>query len=990
LSLQFIYALWKINKIDLRTFEPLTTKKFMKKFIAIVAFLSFTLCASAQLPIDWTRSFKARGKNADRIKDLEVTPTGEIIVAGYSGGAGGRYDVFVMKYGVAGDTLWEYRYDALPFWDDEVNDVSIDALGNVYVTGRVTTSPNFLRQCVTIKLNDQGVQQWVKTYIPPTGESEGNSIVADANGNVYVLGYVDPVSAGTDILTLCYNSIGNLVWSDTMNGPGNSDDVGNRIIIASNGNPTICGKIFYTLANGYFNFYVKQYSPTGATVWEDTYSDPTINFTDEAKDLIELPNGNILVAGETTNNTGFNRDPMLISYTAAGVRNWVSIVTTVGGGDEFTEGIDVDASGNAYIVSNDYNKVLLQKINTSGTVQWRKNWNGPLTSGLDVSFDLDVDTNGDVYTIARGVYPGPDYYGNGGLAKLVIAKYNTLGDSLWTYITPENTSASMGFAITVQDGKVYGGGFATDSAENDENMYTVILDTAGTVLNRYFYNGSGESITRGQFVRTDAQNNVYCAATISQIDYSGYNVIVVKYDPLGNLLWNTYYTTPGWNNDSLTNFVLDPSGNPLLSISSDSATTNTKYKISLVKMNSNGAVLDTGWFVGQTGNAFVTSMAIRNDGSIITGENISSLGGVITKWDANLNVQWTALLDSTPFAATSIAEVALFNNQDIGVLGTSQPGSGTTSKMVFQRYDALGNRLLSVDIDSLNTADKAYGFAINASDYVAVTGSSGVLSATTLLNGNTGSQLWRTVYNPTGGPEKGKKVRFTVGGTPINNVVIICEGSNGSVSQYHTIQYNGNTGAQMWAKVYGPVPSDRTPVDLIAGPTGRIITAGWEVVTGSTNLNYVLLGYDSNGNQQYLNTYTSPNLNPDQLKSMAIDQLNSVIVTGESAGSFYNNFLYRMVTIKYGYNLTGLGDALNSNTNVNAYPNPVNDLLTISNPQNQFSNITMLDVCGRVVLNENLQGEIFQTNVSGFPNGIYFLRMNNDSKAVTLKVIVQH
>jgi hypothetical protein len=962
----------------------------MKKLFAVFAMISFVLSSNAQLPTDWTRSFKARGKNADRIKDLEVTPSGEIIVAGYSGGAGGRFDVFVMKYGVAGDTLWEYRYDGLPYWDDEVNDVTIDATGNVYLTGRVTTGPSYLRQCVTIKLNNQGVQQWVKTYVPPTGESEGNSLAVDANGNVYVLGYVDPVSAGSDILTICYNSSGNVVWTDTTNGPGNSDDVGNRIIIASNGNPTICGKIFYTLNNGYFNFYVKQYSPTGTTVWEDTYSDPTINFTDEAKDLVELPNGTILVAGETTNNTGFNRDPMLISYTAAGARNWVSIVTTTGGGDEFVEGIDIDASGNAYIVSNNYTNVLIQKISPTGTFQWRKTWAGPLPSGYDISFDLDVDTNGDVYTIARGVYPGPDYYGNGGLAKLVIAKYNTLGDSLWTYVTPENTRASMGFAITVQGGKVYGGGFATDSAENDENMYTVILDTAGTVLNRYFYNGSGESITRGQFVKTDAQNNVYCAATISQVDYSGYNVVVVKYDPQGNLLWNTYYTTPGWNNDSLTYFSLDANGNPIMSISSDSATTNTKYKISLVKMNSNGAVLDTGWFVGQTGNAFVASMAIRNDGSIVTVANTSINGGVITKWDSNLNVEWTALLDSTPFAATSIAEIGLYSNQDIGVLGTSQTGSGTSSKMVFQRYDALGNRLLNVDIDSLNTADKAYGLAINANDYVAVTGSSGILSATTLLNGNTGAQVWRNVYNPTGGPEKGKKVRFTAGGTPINNVVIICEGSNGSVSQYHTIQYNGNTGAQMWAKVYGPVASDRTPVDLIAGPTGRIITAGWEVVTGSTNLNYVLLGYDANGNQQYLNTYTTPNNNPDELKSMAIDQLNNVIVTGESASSFYNNFLYRMVTIKYGYNLTGLNNDAISATNVNAYPNPVNDLLNISNPQNKFTQITLLDVCGRVVLDENLQGENFQRNVSRFPNGIYFLRMSNENSATTLKVIVQH
>lgn len=93
----------------------------------------------------------------------------------------------------------------------------------------------------------------------------------------------------------------------------------------------------------------------------------------------------------------------------------------------------------------------------------------------------------------------------------------------------DTLTPSMGFAITALNGKLYAGGFKTDSAYHNENLYVMIADTTGPAIAEWVYNGKGDAITRGQFVRIDAQNNVYCAATTDRLGFqTGLDVSTVK------------------------------------------------------------------------------------------------------------------------------------------------------------------------------------------------------------------------------------------------------------------------------------------------------------------------------------------------------------------------------------------------------------------------------------------------------------------------------
>lgn len=896
----------------------------MKKSVLLLVFMAITGVIHAQaLPQLWLRTFKAQGKNSDRIQVIETDAAGNVYCAGYSGGSGGRADCFAMKRGPQGDTLWTYSYEGPGKGEDYIYDMAIDAAGNVYLTGSSVDSPTFFDMMTTIKLNASGVEQWVRRN--PTGgsgESQGNAIAVSSNGDVYVGGWQDLTSGSQDWLMVKYNSTGTLQWADVVNGPVSGfDEQVYDLLIAPNGNPTACGMIWCTNASGGRNAFVKQYSPSGSTLWTDTLNNSTTNGTEQAYRL-KLSGSTLVVAGETNVQGGSSRDPFAATYTPTGVRNWYTVNTDTGTNlDEWVYDMCVDDSGNVYTVGTTFVDGRITRFNANGTPGWKRNWDSPV-NGYNVLWGVENDDNGNVYVTGRCVYAGPDYYGNNGLGNAVISKYSALGDSLWSVRIADSSDVSMPFGLTYHDGKLFAGGFKTDTAYVDENLMTLIVDTSGNRIAEWIYNGAGDAITRGQVVRTDAQNNVYCAATTDRLYNEGLDVTIVKYDPAGNLLWERYYTTPGWNNDTLTHLEIDPSGNLVLAVSSDTGKIATNYRLSLVRMDTNGNFLDTNWyFPAVPANILAKNMVIRTDGSVAVVASSSLEGGILVYFNPGGVVSWTAKMDSTPFTLTRINSIAKFPNGDLAIAGLVQPASGNTAKGVVQRFTPGGLRLWTTDIDSVNVADELRDVTVSTAGQVAVTGSSGALSILCSLDGSTGTLSWRQVYNPNTTNEFGVKVRFTSSG----NIAYICRGWTGFVARWFTLQYSGSGNFQ-WANTYSQTASDREPVDLLIDANNRVVAAGWRIDATSTNYNYVLIGYSPSGVLQFENTWTNPAVTtstPDQLRSLARDTQGNFIVTGESATEFLNNFLFRMVTIKYGPSAAGLDEYSSSmRDNVYAYPNP--------------------------------------------------------------------
>lgn len=74
----------------------------------------------------------------------------------------------------------------------------------------------------------------------------------------------------------------------------------------------------------------------------------------------------------------------------------------------------------------------------------------------------------------------------------------------------------------------------------------------------------------------------------------------------------------------------------------------------------------------------------------------------------------------------------------------------------------------------------------------------------------------------------------------------------------------------------------------------------------------------------------------------------------------------------------------------NVYPNPTNGVLSIESTVQESVNIHVLDITGKVVLEEYLFANDRTTlDLSSYESGMYFVRLVNDSKSKTIKVVLK-
>lgn len=961
-------------------------KHLRYSFLVLLLLQTFTPLLAQQLPQQWLQRFRPTGKGQDRLNKITLDAAGNIYVCGFANGERGTPDAFLMKRNSAGDTLWTYYYDANVINEDYFYSLTVDQNGFVYATGISHPTTNGFADCITVKIDSNGVEQWFARY--PSGnlyDTQGNDIAVDGNGNVYVAGFYDPVGAAADWLVIKYNAAGVQQWTDIYNGELNADDRANSITIAPNGNPTVCGTRCDSIANGGWNAFVRQYTPSGSVVWEDVYRHPTFTTLDEALDLAYTSTGELHVAGVTNVNSSTSVEMLGLAYDANGTRLWAttySDAASLAATSENVYGTDIDQNGNIFFCGSDFQGAFLTCIYGNGNMGWRKKWLGPLTPHRDVFFGVESDNNGHVYTSGKVIWPGTNYSGNGGTDILLITKYTIAGDSLWSYHISDTNDISMGWDIAVQGDRIYTAGFKADTGDFNQNHFVTVLDTSGTMIHEWQYNCKSDGLITRPIVRTDATGNVYVAGTVNLELYQyGYDIGIVKYDPAGTELWTRYYNSYGWNRDSLIAMEIDPNGDLIICAATDSVNTGLKNRAVLIRLTSAGEFTDTvGFITTPIGNTIPKKMLIRADGTIVVAANSTISGGILLFYNTALELQWSALIDSTVINSR-VNSLANFPNGDIAIGGYVQSGSFSTAKGVVQRFTPTGARLWSMDIDSTNTFDEVIDIDVSTTGDVAAITTSGTTTSLIRVNGISGAQTWRQTYNPTStNIEVGEKVRFT----PTGNIAFICRGFNSFVYRYITVQYNG-LGTLQWANVYSQTALDRDPEDMLVDPQGRVVTGGWMGMGSTVSYDYVMVAYNSSGTQAWLNTWGSVGTTiqqPDYLRSLTRDASGNFIVTGESSTETINNTHFRAVTIKYGSSPVGIEEELSGVTkdNVIAYPNPsASGIYRIADasPNGAMQQCKLIDMQGRIL--RTIADDPQMLSLEELPSGIYLLTYIRES-----------
>jgi len=190
----------------------------------------------------WVRRFNGTADEDDEIRAMAIDKGGNVIVTGGSTNSGNGVDYTTVKYGPTGDTMWVRRYNGTANGTDWAYAVAVDASNNVYVTGSSQDTATDM-DYVTVKYDASGNQQWVARYDGPVHSfDEARAITVDASGNVYVTGGSTGSGTRTDYATVRYDaSTGNEAGVKRYDGPANRIDEAVAVVLDGSGGVVVTG-----------------------------------------------------------------------------------------------------------------------------------------------------------------------------------------------------------------------------------------------------------------------------------------------------------------------------------------------------------------------------------------------------------------------------------------------------------------------------------------------------------------------------------------------------------------------------------------------------------------------------------------------------------------------------------------------------------------------------------------------------------------------------
>jgi uncharacterized delta-60 repeat protein len=273
----------------------------------------------------------------DELYAVVVDDSMNSYVTGYSEGLFYGADLAIAKYNPDGIQKWvRYYTNPLARWDVGY-DLEIDKLGNLYVAGMQTDSTNSdRREALVIKYDNAGTLQWKGTYRSSAiGYTLFNSIDLDEAGNVYVGGYsTENTPDNWDILFAKYSNSGNREWLKTIT--ENPIDQLTDVKVDHNSNLYITGALG-------FDMITAKYNTTEDEIWRKLYNGPG-NTWDKGNEIVMDNSGNVYIAG-TTNQPNHLSDALIISYSLTGTQRWSHIYSGSSNRSDEFKGIALDSTG---------------------------------------------------------------------------------------------------------------------------------------------------------------------------------------------------------------------------------------------------------------------------------------------------------------------------------------------------------------------------------------------------------------------------------------------------------------------------------------------------------------------------------------------------------------------------------------------------------------------------------------------------------------------
>jgi uncharacterized delta-60 repeat protein len=417
----------------------------MKKIILIILFL-----ASVHLNSQWVSNYWANCQGDSPIlnsKGLAVTVDDDnyCYVTGYTYSETLGYDIILIKYTPAGDTVFTQVYSGTGNEEDKAFGIVVDQAGNIYITGQLSITGRST-DLVLLKYNNSGNLLWAQTYGATTTEKadKGAALVLDDEGNIYVTGFCTGEDGYTDLLVQKYNAEGSLLWTRREDGDANMDSEGNGIAIGDE--DCICVTGYTTSINNANkkDVITLKYSFDGVLNWLNIY-DGEGNNDDIAYGIAAADDG-VYVTGYTTpGNDASNTSTLLIKYGNSGSLKWIKTFESgIPGSEDKAFGIVVDSDNRIYITgqvqtvtnSLDYLAIKYGPWSKRTPVieeKWISSYNGP-GNGVDIANAIDILPNGKI--VVTGASWGDS--SNFDYATVVMNKNSGSINEIYRYGKPGN------------------------------------------------------------------------------------------------------------------------------------------------------------------------------------------------------------------------------------------------------------------------------------------------------------------------------------------------------------------------------------------------------------------------------------------------------------------------------------------------------------------------------------------------------------------------
>lgn len=259
-------------------------------------------------------------------------------------------DFIVAKYSSAGDEEWVRTYSGAGNFDDRPFAMTMDRIGNIYVSGSTGGSSSTYTSYATIKYSPDGTERWVRTYYSTTISGTNinnyaNGMAVDGDGNVYVTGQGG--GQGMDCTTIKYDSSGTEVWVRQFTGGVGGVDRGEKAAVDNSGNIIVSGRTYTGIATR-DDIVIIKYSPDGSMVWNERFAGPTTALDIPVALAIDSDN-NVYVTGSSS--LGSTSQYVTLKYSSTGTLRWNQQYAGPGN-VAVAVGMGLDTAFNVYVTGN--------------------------------------------------------------------------------------------------------------------------------------------------------------------------------------------------------------------------------------------------------------------------------------------------------------------------------------------------------------------------------------------------------------------------------------------------------------------------------------------------------------------------------------------------------------------------------------------------------------------------------------------------------------